>query len=56
MGKIKYCNDDKYKGLFKDGRPSKFGEIRYQMSLETMSNEYESGEFKGQFKGGKRHG
>lgn len=56
MGKIKYSNDDKYKGLFKDGRPSRYGEMRYQMSLEALNNEYESGDYKGDFKAGKRNG
>jgi len=34
MGKIKYKNEDKYKGLFNDGRPSKYGELKYVNSLE----------------------
>jgi 1-phosphatidylinositol-4-phosphate 5-kinase len=56
MGKIKFRNDDKYKGLFKDGRPSKYGEMRYQTSLEGMNGDLESGDYKGEWKGGKRHG
>ena len=33
MGKIKYHNDDKFKGYFNDGRPSKQGELRYMLSI-----------------------
>jgi len=47
MGKIKYRNDDKFKGIFKDGRPSVYGEIRYNLSLEGMNGDIESGEYKG---------
>ncbi len=54
LGKIKYKNDDKYKGLFKDGRPSKYGELRYQMSLEGMNGDLEGGDYKGEWKCGKR--
>ena len=56
MGKIKYGNDDKYKGIFKDGRPSKYGELTYVMSLERDEDEMEGGQYRGEFKGGKRHG
>jgi hypothetical protein len=56
MGKIKYRNEDKYKGGFKDGRPSGFGELRYLNTLEGMNNELESGDYKGEWKCGKRHG
>eukprot|EP00347_Sterkiella_histriomuscorum_P020141 403338954 len=56
MAKVKYKNDDKYKGLFNDGRPSKYGEMRYQMSLEGMNGELEGGDYRGEWKGGKRHG
>jgi len=57
MGKIKFKNEDKYKGYFNDGRPSKHGELRYTMSLCGANNgEFEGGEYKGEFKGGKRHG
>ena len=47
MGKIKYKNEDKYKGVFKDGRPSKYGEMKYQMSLEGFNGELEGGEYRG---------
>ena len=56
MGKIKFKNDDKYKGIFKDGRPSQLGEMTYSMSLEGVNGQNESGMFKGEFKCGKRHG
>lgn len=47
MGKIKYKNEDKFKGNFKDGRASSYGELRYQNSLEGMNGELEGGDFKG---------
>jgi hypothetical protein len=56
MGKIKFKNEDKYKGYFNDGRPSKHGELKYVLSLNAGSGEYEGGEYKGDFKGGKRNG
>ena len=57
MGKIKFMNEDKYKGYFNDGRPSKHGELRYNLSLiGFQSDQFEGGEYKGEFKGGKRHG
>lgn len=33
MGKIKFKNEDKYKGYFNDGRPSKIGELKYNLSI-----------------------
>lgn len=56
MGKIKFKNEDKYKGYFNDGRPSKHGELKYAFSLNSVGGETEGGEYKGEFKGGKRHG
>ena len=57
MGKVKFKNEDKYKGYFNDGRPSKHGELKYMLSLFGANNgEFEGGEYKGEFKGGKRHG
>ena len=60
MGKIKFKNEDKYKGYFKDGRPSKHGELKYQLSIlggpQGTSDYFESGEYFGEFKSGKRHG
>jgi hypothetical protein len=56
MGKIKFKNNDKYKGYFNDGRPSKHGELKYNLSLMGQNGEFEGGEYAGQFKYGKRHG
>ena len=56
MGKIKFKNEDKFKGYFKDGRPSKTGEIRYVLSIMGPNGDLEGGEYKGEFKCGKRHG
>lgn len=56
MGKIKFKNEDKYKGYFNDGRPSKHGELRYLLSLCGPNGELEGGEYRGEFKCGKRHG
>ena len=56
MGKIKFKNEDKYKGYFNDGRPSKHGELRYLVSLCVPNGEFEGGEYRGEFKCGKRHG
>jgi len=56
MGKIKFKNDDKYKGYFNDGRPSKHGELKYNLSLMGQNGEFEGGEYSGEFKYGKRHG
>ena len=58
MGKIKFKNDDKYKGRFCDGRPSKYGELKYMMSIEGAlpAEPLEGGEYKGEFKSGRRHG
>jgi hypothetical protein len=56
MGKIKYNNEDKYKGHFNDGRPSKHGELKYHLSIEGPNMELEGGEYYGEFKSGKRHG
>lgn len=49
FGKVKYKNEDKFKGNFKDGRVSGFGEMKYQMSIEGMNGELESGEYKGEW-------
>ena len=56
MGKIKYSNEDKYKGHFNDGRPSKHGELKYHLSILSPTGELEAGEYFGNFKNGKRHG
>jgi len=55
-GKVKFINEDRYKGQFKDGRPSGYGEIKYMMSLVGFGSELDSGEYKGNWKAGKRHG
>lgn len=56
MGKIKFMNDDKFKGYFNDGRPSKHGEMKYNLSIVGHNGELEGGEYLGEFKLGKRHG
>lgn len=56
MGKVHFSNEDKYKGHFNDGRPSKHGEIKYHLSIVSPSGELEGGEYLGNFKNGKRHG
>jgi hypothetical protein len=56
MGKIKFKNDDKYKGYFNDGKPSKRGELKYNLSITGLNGELEGGEYIGEFKLGKRHG
>ena len=40
-------NEDKYKGFFKDGRPSGYGEMRYFASLEGACGENDTAEYKG---------
>lgn len=56
MGKIKFKNEDKYKGYFNDGRPSKQGELKYNLCIESFDGSLEGGEYYGEFKSGKRHG
>jgi hypothetical protein len=56
MGKVKYHNDDRYKGYFNDGRPSRHGELKYHLSIEGPNGDFEGGEYSGEFKIGKRHG
>eukprot|EP00349_Pseudokeronopsis_sp_Brazil_P007545 CAMPEP_0202966226 /NCGR_PEP_ID=MMETSP1396-20130829/10556_1 /ASSEMBLY_ACC=CAM_ASM_000872 /TAXON_ID= /ORGANISM="Pseudokeronopsis sp., Strain Brazil" /LENGTH=410 /DNA_ID=CAMNT_0049689845 /DNA_START=508 /DNA_END=1740 /DNA_ORIENTATION=- len=55
-GKVKYFNEDRFKGCFKDGHPSGYGEMKYLMSLVVGGGEFDSGEYRGQWKAGKRHG
>jgi hypothetical protein len=54
--KIKFKNEDKYKGCFKDGRPCGYGEMRYANSIEAFGGDVDSGDYKGTWKAGKRHG
>ena len=54
--KVKYHNDDKYKGNFKDGRQSGYGEMKYFQSLSSGQGRTEAGEYKGMWQAGKRHG
>ena len=56
QGKIKFKNGDKFKGRFKDGRPSGYGEMRYMASIVGINDEFEMAEYKGMWKSGKRHG
>ena len=56
MGKIKFNNDDKFKGYFNDGRLTKKGELKYNLSIISLIGELEGGDYNGDFKCGKRHG
>lgn len=55
-GKIKFKNEDRYKGSFKDGRLCGYGEMKYTQSLENPEGGLDGGEYKGQWKAGKRDG
>ena len=56
MGKIKFNNDDKFKGYFNDGRLTKKGELKYNLSIISLNGDLEGGDYNGDFKCGKRHG
>jgi hypothetical protein len=55
-GKIKFKNEDRYKGSFKDGRLCGYGEMRYVASIENLEGGLEGGEYRGFWKAGKRDG
>lgn len=47
IGKVKYRNQDKFKGQFKDGRPSGYGNLKYVQSLINTAGEFELAEYLG---------
>lgn len=52
-----YKNGDKYKGMFKDGRPCGQGTMKYNYSIPgLMGSDHEEATYEGQFKAGKREG
>ena len=56
LSEVNYKNGDKFRGMFKDGRPNGSGIMKYNYSLPGMGSEYEEAEYVGFFKAGKRHG
>lgn len=57
MGSTLYKNGDKYKGNFKDGRPSGFGIMQYLSSIPATNGcDHENATYKGMWKSGKREG
>jgi hypothetical protein len=52
-----FSNGDKYRGIFKDGRPCGLGEMTYKSSIPgPMGSESEEATYEGHFKAGKREG
>ena len=54
---INFKNGDKFRGTFKDGRPSGFGVMKYNYSLPGLNgNEFEEATYEGNWSAGKRDG
>ena len=57
LGVVIYKNGDKYRGMFKDGRPCGSGVMKYNFSIPGPNgSDHEEATYEGQFKAGKREG
>ena len=57
LGVINFKNGDKFRGMFKDGRPCGYGVMKYAYSLPgSMGAEFEEATYDGYWKAGKREG
>lgn len=55
---VQFNNGEKFKGIYKDGRPNGKGEVFYKNSIKSCMSgvEYEQAKYKGNFVNGKREG
>jgi len=57
LGTAMFSNGDKYRGMFKDGKPCGPGEMTYKSSIPgPLGSDSEEATYEGHFKAGRREG